>query len=503
MKREWVMMATVGLGALSAGLVILAGCGGGGGPTTGPETGPGPSPSAEFRALLPEAQKDATYVGSNTCGAPGCHAEARGAGSIHANWSETRHAQANVGCESCHGPGSVHVGGATKIGNILTYPNITRPIVCGQCHGPTHDQFKVSRHAGIVEETIENRASAGKTCWRCHSAQFRVQYIDSERTYGKTDEQIEANIAALPLDPTMKAFEHTSFESATCSSCHAPHQKTGKLTSTGNEAQLRRPTSNTSTDLIGPGATPALYSRYDHICASCHNGRGADGRDDVGLRSTSRPNMHDSNQQNMLLGIKDSGYEGTAPPIRLGSHSNTPDQCVHCHMSERRHTFTVSFDTSCAPCHSPTDAAARATATRGEVLATLIAIRNRMQHWATNTTVLKDAAGNRVNDPDFWDYDALIALDEDDKAKPNQATIPIEIRRARHNYYFVLRDGSFGIHNLLYARHLMTVANNELDKLGVPRSAGRSVSPSEALRILQSDRLRVRAADVNAGHGSY
>lgn len=485
MKRIWLLLLTGAAGALSAAVITLAGCGGSGGPVTLPETGPGPSISAEFTALLPAAQRNATFVGSNVC-AP-CHGGRQVAG-IHAAWSETVHAQKNVGCEQCHGPGSAHRDSPSKE-NILTGAHVTSPIVCGQCHGPTYDQWKNSRHAGVVDTVIEEGLQVPetfvRTCFRCHSGAFRALKVDAELSYGKTADEAHAAIQAMSREELL-SFVEVSHNSAACVNCHDPHRRTNNLTSTGNQAHLRYATSNTDTTGITPGAPVASYTTYNHICSRCHNGRGANPSDAALTTGTARPNMHDSNQHNMLLGV--SGVEGSGPVIRHGSHTDVPDQCVHCHLPNRRHTFTVSFDTSCAPCHTAADAAARATATRGEIQNGLLALRTRLERWAEDT----------FGEPEFWNYTALVA--EAGLTAPPQSQIPIEIKRARHNYYFVLRDKSFGIHNLFYARHLLSVANTQLDALGVSRAPSRAnLSPERIKQILQTDLLRAKAADVH-GH---
>lgn len=486
MHRRMLLGLVGSLTIVTAGIMVLAGCGGGGGPIIPPETGPGPSPSARFLELLPAAQQNATAVGSERC--QPCHAD------YHTTWKDTTHATRNVGCESCHGNGSEHVAAPAKT-NILTAPQVTRAIVCGQCHGPTFDQFERSRHAEAVEAVIEeggtNPNTYVRTCFRCHSAAFRAKYVDNPMAKGETADQIDARIQALPVD-TLQSYVHETHESAACATCHNPHKKTGILTQdTGNEAQLRRLTFNDSTDGIQENAPVKSYTTYNHTCASCHNARGGGGSDAKLRSSTSRPNMHDSNQHNMLLGI--AGAEtGAGPVVRHGSHTDVPDQCIHCHMPNRRHTYTVSFDTSCQPCHTASDASARHATARSETLNGLLALRTRMETWAQTT----------LGNARFWDYPAN--LTEEGLTAPNQAdpptgVIPIEIKRARHNYFFVLRDKSFGIHNLPYARYLLTVANQQLDTLGVPRSVPTKASRSDdILQLLQPDLLRAKAADVRA-----
>lgn len=462
---------------LSAALLFLAGCGSGG-PLAQPETGPDPSVSAAFFQLLPASQRSATTVGSDRCG--NCHKDP-----YHDSWTQTRHAQVNVTCESCHGPGSVHATTPAK-DNILTGADVTRPTVCGQCHGPTHEQFNNSRHASAVAAVLESAQRNPKTyvatCFRCHSAAFRMKNVDDKLAAGKTRDQVDTDIAALSVEQ-LQAFIPGTKESATCGTCHDPHRATTNLTSTGNQAYLRRSTFSTDTADIGPGTPPKSYSAFNHMCACCHNGRGVNAADSA-LDRASRPGMHDGPQYNMLVGT--GGSEGTGPVVRNSSHSTTPDQCIHCHMPNKRHTFTVSLDTSCAPCHTATDAAARSQAVRSEILSTLLALRIRMERWA-QTTFSNDA---------FWDYPAL--LTEEGFTPPDQALIPKEMKRARHNYYFVVRDRSFGVHNTPYTRHLLTTAHNQLDALGVSRAASRApMSPQQMLEVLRSDLRRAQAGDTH------
>ena len=100
----------VGMGAvLFLALLVIAGCGGG-----GPLTPTGTlAPVSQFLQLLPAVQRTATRVGAAKCST--CHA------ADFTSWSQTKHSQAQVDCESCHGPGSVHVA-SPNLTNILRGP---------------------------------------------------------------------------------------------------------------------------------------------------------------------------------------------------------------------------------------------------------------------------------------------------------------------------------------------------------------------------------------------
>jgi formate-dependent nitrite reductase cytochrome c552 subunit len=494
MKRLWLVGLAGVCGLLTAGLLVLSGCGGGGGPITLPETGPGPSVSAQFLTLLPEAQKNATYVGSNRCTT--CHSDA-----VHAGWMNTKHFQKNVGCEQCHGPGSVHVSGravkvarATREGevvaDILSFPKVTEPIVCGQCHGPTFEQYTNSRHSGVVDEVIEEihdlPANYGRSCSRCHSAPFKDEFISTPWTKGlkegKSIEEIQnetdARIVAL-TDAAITEIAEASHQSANCVTCHDPHTQTGKLTSTGNEAQLRRSTFSTDVNNIKPGSPIKVHSNFDHTCGTCHNGRGGKNDDTTLTNSTARPSFHENPQFNMLLGVTGSLPQGAV--VQNGSHTQTPDQCVHCHMPDRRHTFTVSVDRSCLPCHTATDAATRAATVRNEMLSGLLVLKTRMELWAQQ----------KFGKPAFWNYYSLVSEDPavQTEAKNVQGEVPIEIKRARHNYHFIVRDRSQGVHNTPYARQLLAFAQTQLDSLGVSRKVPITRSVKEFEQTLKRDRV--------------
>jgi len=497
MRQVKWLVASGFVTVVGAWLLALYGCGGGGGPVEVAPTPQGPpSPTAEFLALLPQGQKGATFVGSERCA--DCHGGRQAqVEPIYVSWSQTRHAKASVGCEHCHGPGSKHAEAPSK-DNILTYPNITRSVVCGQCHGPSYDDHERSKHAEAVEELVDpnfvgsNPRSYVAVCYRCHSAPFRVEQVDSKLAIGKTRDEIDSAIGGLSNDQLL-AYVPVTHETASCVTCHDPHRNTQYLTKEGKQAMLRRAVENTDTTDIAPATPPKQHTTFNHICASCHNGRGADPSDSALQTGTSRPNMHESNQFNMLMGI--GGVEGTGPVVRNMAHATAPGQCTHCHMPNGRHTMTVSYDVGCAPCHTPADAY-RAQALRSKIELDLYALRVRMENWARQQDFNDD--GQPDNDPDLWNYWALVPAEKQSLSRTIQGRIPIQVKRARHNYYFVLRDGSFGIHNPPYTRHLINVANLELDSLGVPRIAPETLltrmSRQQIRNVLQADLQRLKAS---------
>lgn len=308
----------------------------------------------------------------------------------------------------------------------------------------------------------------------CHSGLFRAEAIDGGKDIAAmTDEEIreiaEATLTTVP-------------HSATCITCHNPHKQTGNLSQNAEEVQLRHKIFNSDTTQIGPGKTAAEFTTYDHACAQCHNGRGTNPADARLEAGTSRPSMHDSNQMQMLMGF--GGVDGTGPVESNTAHANAAGQCVKCHMPDSRHTFTVSFDTGCAPCHTAADAAARASSIKTQTLSDLVALRTRMESWA------KTKFGN----VDYWEYTSTITAEGG--TPPAQTQVPIEVKRARHNYYFIIRSGDYGVHNAPYAKHLLTVANTNLTSLGVAAAGKSRLSTAENLAIIEGDKKRAMKAEL-------
>ncbi len=104
-------------------------------------------------------QKGATYVGMDACVA--CH-EDQGRTfklSSHARLVQKGTENEPQGCETCHGPGSIHAENGGGKGNAIINPR-KDPTVCFTCHRDKKMQFRLPNHHPVLEGKM--------SCSDCH-----------------------------------------------------------------------------------------------------------------------------------------------------------------------------------------------------------------------------------------------------------------------------------------------------------------------------------------------
>ena len=167
-----IVLAAVFAGGLS---VLLASCG---------------LPSQDL--VIPPGIPGATFVGSKACA--DCH------DTIVRDFKTADHARLqakgknaiNMGCESCHGPGSQHIAAGGGAGSIVN-PRKS-PETCFQCHLEVKAKFSLPNHHPVLEGKINcgdchnphkgsvikgggtNTLSKNDICFKCHTAQ-RGPYV--------------------------------------------------------------------------------------------------------------------------------------------------------------------------------------------------------------------------------------------------------------------------------------------------------------------------------------
>jgi hypothetical protein len=209
-------------------------------------------------------------------------------------------ALANIQCESCHGPGNLHVNRTgtedhTMIGLGLSFGT------CAQCHGeePYHviaEQWQLSAHADKNAEAFWYPIGEDHlACVRCHSG---AGFIDS--VSGVDPEELR-----------------TDYQVITCAVCHDPHDAE-------NPNQLR-----VFDMVVLPDGTDVTGAGPAATCMTCHNAR-TDPVASVEGENFSTP--HYSTAAELMNGTGGYTWGETLP---TGSHGFVVEgACIGCHMGE-------------------------------------------------------------------------------------------------------------------------------------------------------------------------
>ncbi len=353
-----------------------------------------------------------------------------------------------VQCESCHGP-----AGIWHRPNGNRRPVLERgAMLCGGCHNDlpyrTYDEWKASPHGKVEPEVVRmmNDPVTGPAnvlrCGSCHSGAVQ-SYL------------------ASPHSDTPPGADTASKEGAVCVACHDPHRNTPA----GH--QLLSPLSSTNAYTIPPvtsrDAFKKTYNSQVNLCGQCHNSGGALWTD------TERP-PHSSPQYNMLVGSMGVFPSGPKAP-QVGSHGRLiKDQCVGCHMvrkpvpddthpGDSGHGFVLKSFDMCLACHP--DPNLIITFTTTAIHEQIRQMKDWLDFWANTKApdALRSKYGTRS-----WEYTFPGVISNPPgtttpgPSLADQALVPDNIKKARHNLYLVQQDGTFGIHNGLFASTLLDAA---------------------------------------------
>jgi predicted CXXCH cytochrome family protein len=305
---------------------------------------------------------------------------------------------------------------------VVNYPDLANlaNIQCENCHGPG------SRHGG---ENRYNRIGVSLNsgvCAVCHDSGHHIfpyqwDYSRHPYSFGEPGDLEHMNRSSCSKCHTAQGYLHETIdgqsseapyklvEGITCAACHDPH-------SAENLHQLRR---------------PQLYG----VCYDCHK-----------LRVSSH-GLHHSHQSDMLEGMNGYNYPGEIYPT--GSHTYVTEKCVECHMAASPadtlvtkvggHTFAVFSDNG-TPDDSTDDILNDEGCKGCHGSVSLIFLKTAQAKIETILDSLgallpKDSEGAVINH-----MDPLLTLTE---------------KGGAYNYYFVLNDGSMGMHNPSYAEKLL------------------------------------------------
>jgi len=246
-----------------------------------------PAPFAQAPASKSAAQPSGEYAGEATC--LGCHEDHSYKGTRHGQAFNPRTPAANLGCESCHGPGKAHAESGDPA--LITRFNKIAPAeasaTCTTCHDrASHALWDGSQHY-----------QRNLSCVTCHSVHSP-----------KGDKQIRAATQIALCGQCHRSVTNRIYRynhmpvregAMTCSSCHNPH-------------------GSTNVRLLRAGTT------IDESCTSCHADKRGPYLWEHAPVSESCVTCHDphgSNNERMLA-------------------SKVPFLCQRCHVTSR-HPPTV------------------------------------------------------------------------------------------------------------------------------------------------------------------
>jgi hypothetical protein len=336
---------------------------------------------------------------------------------------------ANIGCESCHGPGAGHVAGFGDVSKISATLDAG---VCLQCHeAPTHHMvgtyYNASNHATMP---LAGKDAVSASCFPCHSGSAYYKYSQNQTTPG----YVAATDASQPI---------------TCAVCHDPHN--------GTNYGLRL----VPVTLKNGFSVPSVGN--GQLCMTCHQSR-----KNIATTITAKApyygfsdrfGPHHGPQADMFLGQNAFQY-GDSSITGINTHGGLKDACVTCHMQTRgtnsNHQWNMSdstgdYVTVCKSCHgqSITSFDDIKASSDWDGNGKIEGVQTEVKGMLNNLAALlpKDSNGNVVS---------MMADSLKVKGQPS-------VIKGIYTYYFVSEDKSLGVHN---AKYTVSILQKALSSLG-------------------------------------
>lgn len=340
---------------------------------------------------------------------------------------------ANVQCESCHGPGSIH---ASLLGmtNSADWPSISINYDsgdCNQCHDDaTHHPYGTEWLNSIHAVTTTDPAG-NASCVGCHTGKGFIARIEG----------ITNNV-------------DTSYNPITCQACHEPH---GDTIPANNPHMIRTLASVTLQD-----GTVVTNAGEGLLCMECHQARAKASTSAMVYNSHFGP--HHGPQADMLEGVNGYTY---GEVIASSDHAAISNTCVACHMQiipstdpaflyAGSHTFEMSWNGggtnapedmvgACQQCHGSTVTSFNFPVENFDGYGITEGIQTQVQNLMNQLAMLLPGGINNV---------------QNNTVTPAANWTAPQLEAA-YNYLFVQSDGSLGVHNTAYAVGLLkaSIAN--------------------------------------------
>lgn len=221
--------------------------------------------SVERTVVAPPLIAGAKYVGNETCAA--CHEKQV------KDFKLTQHAKLrlrnsdgeeveNLGCEACHGPGSLHVDAGGGRGKFVVNPG-KDPTACFQCHLDKDAQFSLPFHHPVKEGKM--------SCINCHDPHGE----DIHNPKGMFVARVNETCAQCHREQARpRVFEHEALREG-CTTCHNVHGSINDkmLVERDNNLCLKchgEITATAGTVMIGERNHNSFISRGTCFSAGCH-----------------------------------------------------------------------------------------------------------------------------------------------------------------------------------------------------------------------------------------
>jgi len=328
-----IKSAKLGLLALSAASLLLWLAAGG-----ISEGVSGASVVAGVAPTVPTAPTDDDYVGNDTCIA--CH-EPQGKG-----FEGTKHSKLHtleawknkvVGCESCHGPGRLHVEGNGDKLKIVSFKQMDPKAsaeTCLKCHAgkEAHNNFRRGEHwrNNVSCNTCHSAHGPEPPSFKLGSTTF-VGNVSAQNPGQATARMLKANEPQLCMAchnetkaQFSKPFHHKVLEGTmNCSDCHNPHggfEQKQTRSAVGADAACIKCHANKQGPFVFEHAPLKLEG-----CTTCHTPHGS-----------SNPKLLKRAQVRQLCfechtGISDELSPGV--PSRHNQAQMREQQCTVCHSA--------------------------------------------------------------------------------------------------------------------------------------------------------------------------
>jgi len=210
-----------------------------------------------------EPPEEPDYVGSDVCMA--CHS------AIYDSLKDSPHGF--IECESCHGPGSIHVGSPSV--DTITVDKSSS--LCGQCHTRGDDQNRIESEDGLIKgnQPYDELLGGEKSFFQC--VQCHDPHIDLK---SDTQDAITTECSACHSQTINQVHTRAELE---CIDCHMPFA-VKKTTSTGEGDHLR---GDSKSHIFTISTTSAPFEMFyqqsgktfaqgfltlNFVCLGCHNG---------------------------------------------------------------------------------------------------------------------------------------------------------------------------------------------------------------------------------------